>query len=205
MKNSSGRLRPAVAAVAVAGMVGLLAGAGARVPAAPVAPRDNAVPSCYDQLREYAPHGAAGDLTVIIDQTNFLDARLRQIVRETVERLIRPGTSISVATFSAYLQGRYLDVLVSGLVEAPIDGAERDFVSKRDLRQNDECLRDQLQFARHLAMRALDTAFSGIDPNVERSAILSAMRDVSRRVRETPADARIVVVVSDMLENSSIT
>ena len=168
-------------------------------------PRDNAIPSCYDQLREYAPRNAAGDLTVIIDQTAYLDARMRQIVRETVDRLLRPGTNVSIATFSAYLQGHYLDVLVAGQVEAPVEAGQRDFVSKRELRQNDECLRDQFAFAHRLVAKALDGAFAGIDPNVERSDILAALRDLSRRVRAAPAEARLVVVVSDMLENSSIT
>jgi len=171
----------------------------------PAQPRDNAIPSCYDQLGDYAPRRSAGDLTVVIDQTAYLDGRLRQIVHETVERLIRPGTHVAVATFSAYLQGRYLDVLVSGQAEAPVDAAQRDFVSKRDLRQNDECLQDQLAYARRLVARNLDTAFAGIDPAVARSDILAALRDLSRHVRDTAAERRIVVLVSDMLENSSIT
>ncbi len=198
MKYSELAIRLTIAWALAAGAPAL---AAARSPAPP---RDNAIPSCYDQLREYAPTAAAGDLTVIIDQTAYLDARMRQIVRETVERLVKPGVNISIATFSAYLQGRYLDVLVSGQVEAPIEAARRDFVSKRDLRQNDECLRDQLVFARRLSSKTLDAAFSGIDPNVERSDILAALRDLSRRVRDASADSRVVVVVSDMLENSSI-
>jgi len=170
----------------------------------PQVARDHAVPSCYEQLREYAPRDARGDLTVVIDQTVFLDARLRQIVRETVDRLVKPGVNVSIATFSAYLQGRYLDVLVSGQVEAPIDAAQRDFVSKRDLRQNDQCLSDQLVFAHRLVAKALDAAFQGIDPNIARSDIVAALRDLSRRVGDARAGGRIVVVVSDMLENSSI-
>ncbi len=172
--------------------------------ARPPEPRDHAIPSCYDQLPDYAPHTAVGDLTVIIDQTAYLDTRLRQIIRETVDRLIRPGTNVSIAVFSAYLQGRYLDVLVSGQVEAPIDAKQRDFVSKRELRLSDQCLSDQLVFARRLVAKTLDSAFLAIDPSIARSDILAALRDLSRRVGETPAEARMVIVVSDMLENSSI-
>jgi len=174
-------------------------------PASDPVARDHAIPSCYEQLREYAPRNPIGDLTVLIDQTAYLDARLRQIVRETVDRLLRPGVNLSIATFSAYLQGRYLDVLVSGQVEAPIDAKQRDFVSKRDLRQNEECLSDQVVFARRLAAKNLDAAFEAIDPNIPRSDIIAALRDLSRRVGNAPASNRMVIVVSDMLENSSIT
>jgi hypothetical protein len=168
-------------------------------------PRDHAIPSCYDQLRDYAPRTVLGDLTVIIDQTTSMDTRLRQIVRDTVDRLIRPGTTVSIATFSAYLQGRYLDVLVSGLVEPPIATQQRDFVPKRELREADQCLNDQLAFARRLAAKTLDVAFSASDPNIARSDILVALSDLSRRVGESRVNGKMVIVVSDMLENSSIT
>jgi hypothetical protein len=168
-------------------------------------PREHAVPSCYEQLPDYAPRGTLGDLTVIVDQTTYMDARLRQIVRETVDRLIRPGTSISIAAFSAYLQGRYLDVLVSGQLELPIDPKQRDFAPKRELRQTDQCLIDQLAYARRLAAKTLDAAFTAGDPDIARSDILAALRDLSRRVSQSTASNRIVIVVSDMIENSSIT
>jgi hypothetical protein len=168
-------------------------------------PRDHAIPSCYEQLREYAPRGSLGSLTVIIDQTTYLDARLRQIVRETVGRLVKPGTSVSIAVFSAYLQGRYLDVLVSGQVESPIAPKQRDFVPKRQLLQTDQCLEQQLLFARRLMEKTIDSAFAASDPNLAKSDILAALHDVSRHVAASSGDGRIVIVVSDMLENSSIT
>lgn len=199
-------IRPAafrLLALTLAGCVYVAQAASAAASVAPP-PRDQAIPSCYEQLRDYEPRGPTADLTVIIDQTAYLDTRLRQIVRESVDRLVRPGTNVSIAVFSAYLQGRYLDVLVSGLVEAPIDARQRDFVSKRELRQNDQCLEDQLVFARRLTARALDQAFKGIDPNIARSDILAALRDLSRHVGDATVDSRVLIVVSDMLENSSI-
>jgi hypothetical protein len=199
-ERSHPRLRRLLAAAGLLACCTPAWSGGARAPA----PRDQAIPSCYEQLREVAPRAPGADLTVVIDQTAFLDKRLRQIVRETVDGLVRPGTNVSVAVFSAYLQGRYLDVLVSGTVEAPIEARQRDFVSKRDLRQSDQCLADQLAFARQLVARSLDTAFGGIDPGIVRSDILVAMRDLSRRVGESSAGRRMVLLVSDMLENSSI-
>jgi len=183
----------------------MLAGLPAAAAGSGSAARTNAIPTCYEQLREYAPVADRGDLTVVIDQTAYLDTRLRDIVQETVARLVQPGTRVSIATFSGYLQGRYLDVLFSGRVEAPLAGAQRDFVSKRDLRQNDACLADQLVYARRMVARGLASAFSGIDPNVERSDILAALQDLGRRVSDARGANRMVIVVSDMLENSSIT
>ena len=167
--------------------------------------RDHAIPSCYEQLRDVRPHETLGDLTVLIDQTTYIDARVRQIVHESVDRLIEPGTRLSIATFSAYIQGRYLDVLAAGEVELPIDARSRDFVPKRDLRENDQCLADQLVFARKLAAKTLDAAFAGTDPGIARSDILSALHDIGDRLAAEPPAPKTVILVSDMLENSSIT
>jgi len=179
--------------------------AQAQAPAPAPTSRDHAIPSCYDQLRDYAPHATFGDLTVLIDQTMYTDARMRQIVRESVERMVEPGTTLTIATFSAFMQGRYLDVLISGEVETQIEPAKRDFVPKRDLRQNEQCLADQLVFARRLAGKTIDAAFAASDANIAKSDILAALHDIGQRVSESPVATKTVIVVSDMLENSSIT
>jgi len=167
-------------------------------------PRDHAIPTCYEQLKDFAPAGAQRDLTVIIDQTTMTDSRLRQIVQETVARLVRPGIRVSIASFSAYAQGRYLDVLVSGELESPIAGKPRDYVPKRQLHQSDQCLEEQLAFARRLFAKTIAGAFGASDPRLAQSDILAAFRDLSRRVSEAPVNSRLVIIVSDMLENSSI-
>lgn len=167
--------------------------------------REHAIPSCYEDLAEYAPREAPGDLTVMIDQTAYLDAQLRRVVHEAVERLIRPGTRVTIVAFSAYTPGRYLDVLASGLVEYPISGSTRDWVSKRRLKDNDQCLDDQLEFARKLVARAIDRAFARSDVRLPKSDILAALSGISRRYGNAPGGGRIVILASDMMENSSIT
>jgi fructose-specific component phosphotransferase system IIB-like protein len=199
---------------------GLLAVAGAGVLLCPPAwaskpgetkgaavPRDHAIPSCYEQWRDLSqvPRALNGDLTVVIDQTTFLDARMRQIVSETVERLLRPGIQVSIVSFSAFLPGRYLDVLVSGRIEAPVSGKQRDYVPKRQLLQSDQCLEEQMAFARRLIGSSLDASFAAADVTLARSDILAALHDIGRRIGDASADNRMVLIVSDMMENSSIT
>jgi hypothetical protein len=192
--------RHLIAACAIA----LLATGTAR--SAPEAPlREHAIPSCYDELPGHAPAPATRALTVVIDQTTFTDPRLRRIVHETVARLLRPGMRVSVATFSAFAQGRYLDVVTAGRIESPVTGRARDAVPKRQLLRSDECLGDQFVFARRLVARAIDDAFSGSDPRLAQSDILAALHDLGRRVGAEGDGERLVVLVSDMLENSSVT
>ncbi len=194
-----------VRGLACALLVGALGASGVHA-APPAVPRDHAIPGCYEQWPERLPRPAGGaDLLVVIDQTTPLDARMQQIVGETVQRLLRPGTTVSVLSFSAFLPGRYLDVLVSGRIEGQVTGRARDYVPKRLLLQTDQCLEEQMGFARRLMSTTLERAFRAADSGLARSDILAALRDISRRAGATPADERLVLIVSDMLENSSIT
>jgi len=166
--------------------------------------REHAIPTCFDKFPNRSA-GPLGDLTVLIDQTADLDDRIRAIVVESVDRLIRPATRVTVAAFSGYMPGRYLDILVSGTVESPIVGRERDFVPKRELRESDLCLGEQLDFSRKLVAQSIRAAFAASDTRLPDSEILSALRDMSRRSNEPATNGRLLIVVSDMLENSSIT
>jgi hypothetical protein len=78
-------------------------------------------------------------------------------------------------------------------------------VPKRVLLASDQCLDEQLPYARRLVAKALRSAFARSDPALARSDILTALHDLSRRIGESTAERRLVLVVSDMLENSSIT
>jgi hypothetical protein len=167
--------------------------------------REHAIPTCFDRIKSRDAGRHPDELTIVIDQTALLDERLRMIVLENVDRLIRPGTRVSVAAFSGYMPGRYLDILVSGLIEAPISGRERDFVPKRELRESDQCLSEQLEFARRLVAATIRKAFAASDPGLPNSEILAALRDLgSRRGEPGPAE-RMLILVSDMLENSPVT
>jgi hypothetical protein len=187
-------------------LVALALFAALALPAGAQTRREHAIPTCFDRIRGAETPQKADELTIVIDQTALLDERLRMIVLENVDRLIRPGTQVSVAAFSGYMPGRYLDILVSGRVEAPISGRERDFVPKRDLRESDQCLSEQLEFARRLVATTIRKAFAASDPGLPNSEILAALRGLgSRRGDPGGPSERMLIVVSDMLENSPLT
>jgi hypothetical protein len=164
------------------------------------------IPSCY------AANPALGlpagkptrEVFVLADQTTVLDADLRQAVKGAVGGLLTPGTEFSVLRFSAFAQGRYMSAAQEGVLEAPISEQQRFHANSRILPIFDKCLHGQMAFGRRVALAAIDQSFAESSQELQHSDVLASIRDLSMRVKSSPARDKIVIIASDMLENSSI-
>lgn len=165
----------------------------------------NDIPSCYtaNKLTIPAPP-TVQEVFVLIDQTTPLDASLQDSVRENVGRLVKPGAAFVIASFSSFGQGHYLEVLSAGMLEGGIDAKLRDDISVKLLRNFDACMAGQSDFGRKAAAVALNKAMSGSSPDLAKSDVMGSLKELSSRVRQSAAKDKIVFLVSDMIENSSI-
>lgn len=165
----------------------------------------NDIPSCYMASKIGVPIPLPQtELFVAIDQTTPLDATLQQSVRENVGRLVTPGAAYVLASFSSFGQGRYLQVISAGTLEAPVPDKARNDIGVKALANFDACMKGQLDFGRKAAATTLNQAMSAASADVAKSDILAAMKELSGRVHQSPAGNKIVFLVSDALENSSI-
>ena len=166
---------------------------------------DNDVPSCYaaNKLQANAP-ATTTELFVLVDQTTPLDATLQASVRDNVGRLITPGHAYTIASFSSFGQGQYLQVLSAGTLEQPLPGSQRDSIGARVLQSFDACMKGQADFGRRTAAAALHKALSGLNPDFAKSDVMGSIKAISARVRSSQANHNIVFLVSDMLEHSGI-
>ena len=166
----------------------------------------NDIPSCYaaNNLNSLAtPPGR--ELFVLIDQTTVLDDNLRQSVRENVSQFAKPGNAFVIADFSAFSQGRYMEVLNAGTLESPLAEKVRNAIGVNVLKNLDACIRDQGNFAAKMMASAINKSMQNSSDELAKSDVLSSIKDMSTRVRQSQAKEKIVFIVSDMLENSSIT
>lgn len=62
----------------------------------------------------------------------------------------------------------------------------------------------QTKQASRLLGGAMKSAFSIGNNNIAKSDVLASLKDISSRVKKSTADRKIVLIASDMLENSSI-
>jgi hypothetical protein len=163
------------------------------------------IPSCYKFSSITASNKAPDvELFVLIDQTTPFNKELQQQIANQVKPFMRSGAAFSVFQFSAYTQGKYTTLLAGGQLDDTLDKQARDDTSKAKLTKFDQCLNDQTRFAAGVAGKALQKAFGGISNEIAKSDILASLKEISSRIQKSPAKQKIVLLASDMLENSAI-
>lgn len=181
----------------VCGIAALIAGAAH-------AGQEDAIATCYGAnlpARKAAPNA---EIFIAIDQTTPLDLNLRQSVANNVKPFLSANHSFSVISFSAYTQGRYTQVLTSGRLDPALAQEQRNDVSKPVLTKFDQCMANQPKRAAQLVGAALRQAFEESSGEIAKSDVLGSLKSISSKVKNSPARQKILLLASDMLENSSI-
>ena len=170
---------------------------------AAVAANTNAVQGCQDKsLPPFPP--TARELLVVIDQTTPLSPALQQLVANNIKPFLAPGNRFSVVVFSAYTQGHYTELLTAGTLDAELPGEARNDIAKPALTKLDLCLQRQPQQAAQAAGQALRTAYQGTSSNIAKSDIFASLKSIASVIKQSTAQDKVVLIVSDMLENSSV-
>ncbi|HEY2023182.1 MAG TPA: hypothetical protein VGH68_18900, partial [Paraburkholderia sp.] len=119
-------------------------------------------------------------------------------------KAIKPGTAYTLFDFSAFSQGHYTEVVTRGVIESPIADKLRDDISERALRSFDACMVGQSNYAKKALLAAVGQVESAATNELAKSDILAALKDISDKVRASSASNKVVLLASDMLENSSL-
>lgn len=163
------------------------------------------IPDCYGRSRlGIAAPETERAIFVMVDQTTGLDDQLRRTVMSNMIRLIQPGTSFAVSTFSAFGNGHYTTVVEAGAVNRSVTDEDRPSVSVNGLRRLDRCLERQMRIARAHAQHAVERAMEADASSFTASDIMASLAHLSESVRASRGD-RLVIVVSDLLEHSAAT
>jgi len=204
-----GLLRTLTTTVCGLGLAGTLACAYA---AGTDSPTRNDIPSCYAwaNLDAQQPAPSGRELVVIIDQTVYLNDALQRTAWGHIVRTLRPGDAVRLYQFSAFLEDHYLRLPFVGRLEAPLASKARNRIGANSLKQLDACLAQQVTFFQENFGKQFAASFAAPDTNIARSDILASLQKIaSDLTAHTEGSAvvtdRIILLVSDMLENSSLT
>ena len=167
----------------------------------------NDVPSCYQAFRLPQSAAAAPDklVYVLIDQTVRLTPDLERSVLHNINGMIQPGSKFVEAEFSAFSQGRYLKVLHTGVVERPLPRAAYDNIPITKAPDIKACFKDQQTFAEKMADTTAMTIMNAASFSLDQSDIMAAIQDVGQAIAQDPARRKTLFLVTDGLENSSVT
>lgn len=166
----------------------------------------NDVPGCY-AATHIQPDAQPYDklVYILLDQTIALDPTLEQSVVDNALRMVQPGSKFVIAEFSAFSQGRYLNVLHTGIVERPLAAARVSSTPIRAAKDLNPCLDQQVGFARTMVAKTLAEAMKASSSTLDQSDILMALKTVAGAIATDPAQHKTVFAVTDGLENSSVT
>ncbi|GGH61070.1 hypothetical protein GCM10010975_24420 [Comamonas phosphati] len=166
----------------------------------------NALPDCYQyaQLKRQSPASVQTELFAVIDQTTPFSSELRQSLAQQIAPLLSPGNALTVFAFSAYTQGYYTRRLLHARLDATIPASARDDAGKALLQKFDQCLAFQKQGIQKLAQEALVKILSQTSSSIAKSDVLGSLKDIATQVQASGAQRKIVLLASDMLENSSV-
>lgn len=165
----------------------------------------NALPSCYNSKIVESTKIPSIEMFILIDQTTPLDTQLKQQIADQTRPFLTYGNAINLIVFSSFNQGKYTRVIATARIEHRLADNVRADISKPLLARFDDCMQNQPRYASQVVGAALKFAFDGTNSELARSDIFSSLKEISRMVSASMAPQRIVLIASDMLENSSIT
>ena len=167
----------------------------------------NDVPSCYEALKLTNPSPTIEkELFILVDQTTPLDKKMMIYTYKNMMKFIKNGYAVTIASFSANANGKYTDVAYAGKLEALLpDGSKHD-IAKKILRKYQGCMNGQYKYAKKKATKALVGVLKGANKKLPHSDIIKSLADISKHmIQPSKASKKVVLLVSDMMEHSSIT
>ena len=167
----------------------------------------NDVPSCYtaNQITPADGLGYTRLIYVLIDQTVGWTPDLEQAIFDNLNANLTPGTKFVIAEFSAFSQGRYLQVIRTGIIEDPLPEHQFNNTPIQRSKIFNACLLGQRPFATQLADQSLQSALRASSSSLAHSDIMSALQSVSAAIAADPAPNKLLFLATDGLENSAVT
>ena len=167
----------------------------------------NDVPSCYAALKMDNPNSAVEkELFILVDQTTVLDKNMMIYTYKNMMKFIKNGYAVTIASFSSNANGKYTDVAYAGTLESLLPQDAKHDIAKKTLRKYQGCMNGQYKYAKKKATKALVRILKGANKKLPHSDILKSLDDIAAHIiKPSRAKEKVVLLVSDMVEHSSIT
>lgn len=174
------------------------------LPAFAQAAERNEIPDCYAYAKasEFRAPASGRELTVIVDQTIPMPESIQKAAWGQINRFVAPGDRVRLYSFSAFLPTQFMQLRFAGELNSPLEGKVRDSVGMASLRTLDKCMAQQPDFFRKKFGGEFVKTLREASEDIPRSEIFHSLRDIGNDLATQPAQDRVVLLISDMLENS---
>ena len=166
----------------------------------------HAAANCYDRLElaKYRPPPTR-EITILVDETAPLSEALAGELLQRVGEAVRPGDRVSVIAFSTFTRARFLrELAVHTLDQAPTASAQRTMPMRR-VRELEGCLTLTRAAIVKDVQKHIAQALKGASNEIAQSEIVLSLREIGARLRAVRASEKLLLLVTDGLEHSSVT
>lgn len=184
-----------------------LAAGAAADPRAPGAMQRNEFASC----RAVFLRASSGEFVpqreyfILIDRTIQLDTVLGAKIAVRAARAVQPGDRVRIISFSALTQSNFTtDEFFGDLDREPSEDELENDIPARLVGAARKCFSRQRENARNKLRDTLEHLLATPAAETQRSQIMMALSNASRSLLRHTRTRKIMLVVSDMLENSDI-
>ena len=164
--------------------------------------------SCYDIYKSSVKPNVAIEraVFVLVDETTIFNEKLQeQIIKNTLSK-IAPANYIYIGKFSAFIDNHYNEKMFEFKIDIPLSSDQRYYERKDTLAKIDKCLKDQQGYVAGQIVQSIKKSFLNPNDDIAKSDVLYALQDFGQNViSQVEAKEKIVILASDMLENSTIT
>ena len=164
--------------------------------------------SCYDIYKSSVKPNVAIEraVFVLVDETTIFNEKLQeQIIKNTLSK-IAPANYIYIGKFSAFIDNHYNEKMFEFKIDTPLSSDQRYYERKDTLAKIDKCLKDQQGYVSGQIAQSIKKSFLNPNDDIAKSDVLYALQDFGQNViSQVEAKEKIVILASDMLENSTIT
>lgn len=164
--------------------------------------------SCYDIYKSSVKPNVAIEraVFVLVDETTIFNEKLQeQIIKNTLSK-IAPANYIYIGKFSAFIDNHYNEKMFEFKIDTPLSSDQRYYERKDTLAKIDKCLKDQQGYVSGQIVQSIKKSFLNPNDDIAKSDVLYALQDFGQNViSQVEAKEKIVILASDMLENSTIT
>jgi len=151
------------------------------------------------------PREPEAALFVLVDQTVGFSREIMYRAGEAILEWMRPGRYIEIIRFSSAVRGRYAEKVLCGLIDPEPPRGFRSNLRRSEWMRFQRLHAEQPIIARTQVRRALQDIMRSANRNIPHSDIIATITYVSDHIRNFHARRKVLFIISDMLENSSIT
>ncbi|MEC9360184.1 MAG: hypothetical protein VX836_20225 [Pseudomonadota bacterium] len=185
--------------------VGALSTVSGLVSAQVCAAERNDVPSCrqYASIPDEAP---SRTVFVLVDRTTVLDQKLSGDAVLRVKRTLSSGERVVIVAFSSFQAEQYTEVVFDGRLDRPLKSDERYVLPKRDVGRYEHCVSKQQEYFENAVGSAMDKVLAAPITSARNSDLVGSLSQISKElIGAAPAKSKTVLLISDLLEHSSVT